>query len=136
MPGSSLLIADDEESIRQLFTTLVSALLNRLAPGMDYELTVAADGVEAVAAFERHRPELILMDINMPFMDGVEAFDRITELNGGRPVKTVFITGFASSGSVQRRLREAVANGALGYYSKPIGIAELESILRSYFVPT
>jgi signal transduction histidine kinase/DNA-binding response OmpR family regulator len=67
-------------------------LLQRLLEGVGFRVRVAGNGAEGVGAFTSWRPHLILMDIRMPIMDGLEAAKRIRALEGGRDVKIVALT--------------------------------------------
>ncbi len=87
-----LLIADDERMIRKLFGMVVSAEFPSLA--VDY----AEDGAKAVEMFRRHRHSLIIMDLQMPVLDGREVHAeiiRLCEQNGWKEPAVIYCTGFA-----------------------------------------
>ena len=65
-----ILLADDDPGIREM--------LGRVLESEQYEVVLAGTGREAVAKFAAHLPDLILLDLNMPDLDGWEAIDRIT----------------------------------------------------------
>ena len=79
-----ILIAEDNESNYKLFETILKK---------NYTLIHAWDGEEAVQLFKQHNPHLVLMDINMPKMDGYEATQKIREISPDVPVMA--ITAFA-----------------------------------------
>ena len=114
----TLLVAEDNES--NYF--LISSLLED-----DYNLLHAWNGREAVDMFAEHRPDLILMDINMPLMDGYEATRNIRQLSQTVPV--IAVTAYAFS-SDRMRIMESGFNS---YVSKPINadrmISEIERLL-------
>ncbi len=114
----TLLVAEDNES--NYF--LISSLLED-----DYNLLHAWNGREAVEMFSEHRPDLILMDINMPLMDGYEATRNIRQLSETVPVVAVTAYAFASD---RTRIMESGFNS---YVSKPINadrlIAEINRLL-------
>jgi len=112
-----LLIADDEVQIRNGLRTGV----DWKAVGID-SLYVAKDGLEAYRLCEQHRIELILADVRMPGIDGLELANRLTYL----PHKIVIISGFADFGYAQ----SAVKFGAEDYMLKPVNIAELTELMR------
>ena len=114
----TILVAEDNES--NYF--LVSSLLED-----DYNLLHAWNGREAVDMYAEHRPDLILMDINMPLMDGYEATRNIRQLSETVPV--VAVTAYAFS-SDRTRIMESGFNSDV---SKPINsdrlISEMERLL-------
>ncbi len=115
----TLLVAEDNES--NYF--LISSLLED-----DYNLIHAWNGREAVEMFSEHRPDLVLMDINMPLMDGYESTRNIRQLSETVPVIAVTAYAFASD---RTRIMESGFNS---YVSKPINsdrlISEIERLLR------
>ena len=100
MPPSSehlcILIADDSASDRYLLSTIVSR--------QGHQVLCAANGAEAVAAFEKHRPHLILMDALMPVMDGFDAARRIKQLAGEALVPIIFLTSLTEGEALARCL--------------------------------
>jgi len=93
-------------------------------------VVLAADGHEALAALETHSYDLVLMDIQMPEMNGMEATARIREkekITGGhQPI--VALTAHAMKGDQELCL----AGGMDGYLAKPIRAEELDQILNRY----
>ena len=110
-----LLVADDHPLVREG--------LKRLLEGYDdVELVDAvADGSEAVMAAAHRHPDLILMDLEMPVMDGIEATRRI--LSGRPRTRVVVLTSFAD----RRRIVAALEAGACGYVLKD---AEPDELMR------
>ncbi|MGW4233136.1 response regulator [Streptomyces sp. NPDC004980] len=87
----------------------------------------APDGVHAVELAERHRPDVVLMDIRMPRMDGLEALRRLTRPGTVNPPKVVVVTTFDDDEYVQRALSE----GASGFLIKDTGPALLVEAIRA-----
>lgn len=115
-PGKpTLLVAEDNES--NYF--LISSMLED-----DYNLLHAWNGREAVDMYSEHKPDLILMDINMPLMDGYEATKRIRQLSADVPV--IAVTAYAFS-SDRTRIME---NGFSSYVSKPVNPERLMGEIR------
>ena len=113
-----VLIADDHAIVRRG----ISALLETKA---DIQVVgEAADGEEAVAQTERLRPDVVLMDLMMPRMDGIEAIRRITARCPG--VRALVLTSFAADD----KLFPALKAGALGYLLKDSGPEELVQAIR------
>ena len=113
---ATLLIAEDNESNYILIRTVLK----------EYDLLHAHDGNEAVRLYREHRPDLILMDLKMPDMDGYEATVEIRKEDSDIPI--IAVTAFAFSEDEQR----VKQNGFNGYAAKPIKPAELKKIIVQY----
>ena len=118
-----LLVAEDNPSNYKL----VEVLLRR-----DYDLLHAWNGEEAVALFADCRPDLVLMDINMPVMNGYEATAEIRKLSESVPI--IAVTAFAFASDEQKVLQ----SGFDGYMAKPINALQLRTqivdMLRKHVV--
>ncbi len=112
----TILIAEDNESNYRLFQSILRK---------EYSLIHAWDGQEAIEKFKEHQPQIILMDINMPRMDGYEATKEIRKLSADVPI--IAITAFAYASDEQRVLE----NGFDGYMSKPINAPLLKQQIAS-----
>ncbi|MER5334298.1 response regulator transcription factor [Micromonospora sp. NPDC002717] len=117
MPSPRVLIADDQELIRTGFRLILTAR------GIDV-VGEAADGAEAVAAEQRLRPNVVLMDIRMPTMDGLEATRRILE-HGAR-CRVLMLTTF----DLDRYVYAALAIGASGFLLKDVTADHLAAAVR------
>jgi len=93
-----------------------------------YDLTEAEDGEEAIAAVARRRPDLILMDIQLPVMDGYEATRRIRTNPDLRSVPIIAVTSYALAGDEDK----ALAAGCDGYVTKPYSPRDLLAKVRTY----
>jgi DNA-binding NarL/FixJ family response regulator len=114
-----LLIADDHAVVRQGLRTFLE-----LQEGIEV-VAEAADGEEAVAAAERTTPDVILLDLVMPRLDGVAAIHRIREVSPASRV--IVLTSFFDDG----RLFPAVRAGAAGYLLKDVQPQELVRAIRT-----
>ena len=112
-----VLVADDSVFVRTQIVKLVQAL--------GHETAEAADGAEAVSAFERWRPDLVLLDITMPEMDGLEALRNILGIDPEAAVVMV------SALTANRVVMEALSIGAGDFLSKPIDPDKLAQIIES-----
>ena len=111
-----ILIADDISTNRVILTQTLSAL-------GDYDVIEAVNGKEAITQFNKEKPDLILMDIMMPDMDGMEATTAIKKNMGEDYVPIIFITALSSEDS----LVTALASGGDDFITKPFNVEVLES---------
>ncbi|MCE5224092.1 sigma-54 dependent transcriptional regulator [bacterium] len=116
MNSYKVLIADDEEGVRELFKAI--------ALDEGYQVFLASDGLEAVQLAAKILPDVIVLDVRMPNMDGLEAFERIREHMIDVPV--IFITAFGSPDLAI----EAMKNGAYNYLTKPFDMDEIRIVIR------
>jgi two-component system cell cycle response regulator DivK len=96
-----------------------------------YQVVDVMDGEEALAATERERPDLILMDIQLPRISGLEATRRIKAREDLRGIPIVAVTSFALSGDDQR----AFAAGCDAYIAKPYKTRELLELIQRLLQP-
>jgi DNA-binding NarL/FixJ family response regulator len=114
-----VLIADDHDIVRTGLSRLLDAV-----PDVEV-VALAGDGAEAVALSERHAPDVILMDLEMPGVDGIEATRRIARADGAPSI--VVLTSFSD----RERITEAIDSGALGYLLKESYGAEVIAGVRA-----
>jgi CheY-like chemotaxis protein/HPt (histidine-containing phosphotransfer) domain-containing protein len=115
----SLLLAEDHPVNRQVMVGLLAHL--------GYEADLASNGREVLEALERQSYDVVLMDVQMPEMDGLEVTRRIRRLAGRGQPRIIALTAHAMSGDRERCL----AAGMDGYLSKPVQIAELQAALAA-----
>ncbi len=115
----SVLVIDDQWMIREGLASLAA-----LAEDIEVVAT-GGDGAEAVELAERHRPDVVLMDIRMPGLDGIEATGRIKAID--ERITVLMLTTFEEPDLIQR----SFAAGAAGYLTKDIAAADLASSIRS-----
>lgn len=123
MSPLTAVIADDEPLVRQGL---------RLVLELDEELDVVAeagDGVEAVALVRRHRPDLALLDIRMPGMDGIDVVRRIAADPETSSTRPVMLTTFAD----ESLLVDAIRTGACGYLLKSMPPHEIRAAVYTAF---
>jgi CheY-like chemotaxis protein len=116
--GSKILIVDDTETMRLYEQMLLS--------GQGYELELAENGVQALEKIKEKKPDLVLLDIMMPEMDGIVCCQRIKSEEATRDIKVVMVT----TKSEYRKVKEAFAAGCDDYVTKPINRVELLSKLK------
>jgi len=121
--GEPLLIVDDNA----INLKLVRVLLE----GEGYEVRVAADADEALAILTQFRPRLILMDIQLPGMDGLTLTRMLKANPSMRDIIILGLTAYAMKGDEERIL----AAGCDGYIAKPVDTRRLPAMIGSYLHP-
>ena len=115
-----ILVVEDQEDNRQILRDLLASA--------DYEMTEAENGQEALDAVAKERPDLILMDIQLPIMDGYEATRRIKADPATKSIPIIVVTSYALSGD-EGKAREA---GCDAYVTKPYSPRQLLAKIREY----
>ena len=116
--SKTILVVEDTEDNRQILRDLLGAA--------GYRLVEAIDGAEGVAKAEQHRPDLILMDIQMPVIDGYEATRRIKANPDLRAIPIIAVTSYALSGDEEKTR----AAGCDGYIAKPFSPRQMLAKVR------
>ena len=115
-----ILVVEDHEDNRRIMRDLLTS--------SGYEVIEAVTGVEGVTAAETHRPELILMDIQLPGIDGYEATRQIKANPNLRKVPIIVVTSYALSGDDVK----AFEAGCDAYVAKPFSPRDLLAKVREY----
>lgn len=118
-PLKRILVIEDNERNRKLFELIVRS--------MGHECLMAVDGEEGIRIAAEALPDLILMDIQLPHLDGVGAFLRLQEGAGTRGIPVAAVTSLAMKGDRERLL----ATGFAGYLAKPVDIDEFRTLVRT-----
>lgn len=106
-------------------------LLKQALEGFGYSVLEASNGQEAVDLAGREHPDLILMDLDLPILDGIAATQRIRQQADLEKVPIVAVTAYPMSYTHVK----AFAKGCDEYMRKPIDISDLESVVRRYLSP-
>ena len=114
-----LVVEDNEKNMYLIWFILKSN---------NYEVIKAATGEEGVALAIQEKPDLILMDIQLPDIDGLEATKRIRKSEPGKKTPIIAVTSFAMSGDRERLIK----GGCTGYIEKPINLEILLSEMKKY----
>lgn len=122
MAGEPVLIVDDNPVNLKLIRVLMA--------GEGYEVRTATDAEEAMAVLKTFYPRLILMDIQLPGMDGLELTRRLKAEPTTKDVLILALTAYAMKGDEQK----AIEAGCDGYIQKPIDTRTLPGILKGYLV--
>ncbi len=119
MPRKILIVEDNDDS-REL---VVKVLRNK-----GYMTVEAIDGEEAIEKVISERPDLILLDISIPKLDGYEVAKRLKSREDVKDIPIVAVTAHAMKGDREK----VIAAGFEGYISKPVDVRELPEQVRSY----
>jgi PAS domain S-box-containing protein len=117
-----MLVEDNEANIQTISSYLVAK---------GYELIVAQSGQEALDLTQQHQPQLILMDIQMPGMDGLETIQRLRRQAKTSQLPIIALTALAMTGDRERCL----AGGASDYLTKPVRLKELNQTIQQWLNP-
>ena len=120
MTGERILVVEDNEKNMKLFRDVLGAT--------GYRTLEATTGGEAVEMATEHTPDLVLMDIQMPDIDGVEALRRLRADARTATLRVLAVTAQAMQGDREHFL----AAGFDGYLSKPVNVADLIATVRRY----
>jgi CheY-like chemotaxis protein/two-component sensor histidine kinase len=116
-PRKRILVADDNRDSAESMAIMLELLHN--------EVVTAHDGLQVLAKAEEFRPEVILMDVGMPKLNGLETTKRLRQQPWGRDVKIIAVTGWGQEGD-RERTRSA---GCDGHLVKPISLNDLQRLL-------
>ena len=115
-----ILVVEDQEDLRDVLRTLLV--------GSGYEVLEAADGEAGVAKAQSDRPDLILMDIQLPVLDGYDATRRIKTDPTLKATPVIAVSSFAMKGDEEK----ARASGCDHYVTKPYSPVQLLRIIRGF----
>ena len=116
--NKKILVVEDTEDNRQILRDLLSTA--------GYDMIEANDGAEGVARASEYKPDLILMDIQMPVMDGYEATRRIKADLALKAIPIIAVTSYALSGDEEK----ARSAGCDGYIAKPFSPRQMLAKVR------
>jgi DNA-binding response OmpR family regulator len=116
-PGTRILIVDDESDLLDMLTAYFLS--------SKYEVDTATNGLEALAAVSQQRPDVVLLDIHMPEMNGIEALKGIMKID--QSIAVIMVTG-----NTQLSITvDAIRNGAFGYIPKPFDFRYLDHLIAA-----
>ncbi|WP_312889027.1 response regulator [Desertibacillus haloalkaliphilus] len=111
-----ILVVDDQYGIR--------VLLNEILQKDGYQLYQAANGVQALTIVEEEEPDLVLLDMKIPGMDGLEILKRIKEMNSD--IRVIMMTAYGELNMIN----EAMNLGAVTHFAKPFDIDDVREVIR------
>jgi two-component system phosphate regulon response regulator PhoB len=119
-----ILLVDDEADIISIYKTKLEKV--------GFRVITAPDGAQAVAIATEQRPDLILMDMKMPVMDGIVAQAALKDNPATKDLKVVFLTAFSDPSNPEIDRKTAKGIGALDFIKKGIGLDDLVTKVREY----
>ena len=120
-PGvKSILIVEDNELNMKLFSDLLEA--------HGYRVIQTRDGLSALDLARRHKPDLVLMDIQLPEVSGIEVTKWMKEADDLKHIPVIAVTAFAMKGD-EERIRQG---GCEAYMSKPISVGKFIETVKAY----
>ena len=124
MMAKTVLVVEDNELNMKLFHDLLEA--------SGYNIVQTRNGLEAIDLARLHRPDLILMDIQLPEISGLEVTKWIKEDDDLRAIPVIAVTAFAMKGD-EERIR---SGGCEAYISKPISVMSFLETIRRFIGPS
>lgn len=115
----TILIVEDDEDLCGIYKEILELY--------DFDIQIAKNGLEGVEKFKETKPSLVIMDADMPVLDGYKAFKQIKEIDNNAQV--IIVTGFANN---EPRSIEAIKEGLIKIISKPIGVNDLLDLAKKY----
>ena len=115
----TILIVEDDNDLCGIYKEILELY--------GFDVKIAVNGLEGVEKFKETKPSLVIMDADMPVLDGYKAFKQIKEIDNNAQV--IIVTGFAGN---EPRSIEAIKEGLIKIISKPIGVNDLLDLAKKY----
>lgn len=120
---NKILIVEDNEVNRELFREILEMY--------SYEVVLAEDGEEGIEMAKAHKPDLILMDIQLPKIDGVQATKILKADDATKDIPIIALTAFAMKGDEEIFLEAGCAT----HITKPIAVLDFINAIKAYLAP-
>jgi len=117
--GKTVLIVEDDMDLIGIYKEILEL--------HEFEVETAINGEEGVQKFIQTQPALVIMDGDMPILDGYQAFKQIKEID--KNANVVIVTGFSE---FEPKSQEAIKEGLIKVISKPLGVDELLELAKKY----
>ncbi len=115
----TILIVEDDNDLCGIYKEILELY--------GFDVKIAVNGLEGVEKFKEKKPTLVILDADMPVLDGYKAFKQIKEIDNNAQV--IIVTGFADS---EPRSIEAIKEGLIKIIPKPIGVNDLLDLAKKY----
>lgn len=117
--GKTVLVVEDDVDLIGIYKEILEL--------HEYDVQTALNGEEGVEKFKQTKPSLVIMDGDMPVLDGYEAFKKIKEID--KDANVVIVTGFSE---LEPKNQEVIKQGLIKVISKPLGVDELLTLTKKY----
>jgi len=117
--GGTILVVEDDVDLNGIYKEILEL--------HEFDVDTAVNGEEGVKKFIEKKPSLVIMDGDMPILDGYQAFKQIKEVDTNANV--VIVTGFSE---FEPKSQEAIKEGLIKVISKPLGVDELLELAKKY----
>ena len=117
--GGTILVVEDDVDLNGIYKEILEL--------HEFDVDTAVNGEEGVKKFIEKKPSLVIMDGDMPILDGYQAFKQIKEVDTNANV--VIVTGFSE---FEPKSKEAIKEGLIKVISKPLGVDELLELAKKY----
>ena len=117
--GRTILVVEDDVDLNGIYKEILEL--------HEFDVDTAVNGEEGVKKFIERKPSLVIMDGDMPILDGYQAFKQIKEIDVNANV--VIVTGFSE---FEPKSQEAIKDGLIKVISKPLGVDELLELAKKY----
>jgi len=115
----SVLVVEDDTDLVEIYKEILEL--------HDFDVHTALNGVEGIEKFKQTKPSLVIMDGDMPVLNGYEAFKQIKEID--KNANVVIVTGFSE---LESKSQEVIKLGLIKVISKPLGVDELLNLAKKY----
>ncbi len=126
-----IVIADNVAEVREALRETIEQLYPEKVASGELRVDTYEDGNGVVSLCALTVPDLVILDVEMPGLDGIQTFHCIREFSPVAASRVVFLTGFVGADEVRARIERAVADGACGCLPKPATSADIKDLLDS-----
>ena len=126
-----VVIADNVPEVREALRQSIEQLYAEKVGTSALRVDTYEEGNGVVSLCAMTVPDLVILDVEMPGLDGIQTFYCIREISPVAAARVVFLTGFVGSDEVRARIDRAIADGACGCLPKPASLADIKNLIDS-----